>query len=120
MREKIIVYTTQPFSKEKVEKWLAGPQYVNKATGYTTTKVLGKIVYYHRLVVERQLGRWLTPDEVVSHKDKKPDNNSAENLEVRGRREIRQANWAKRVAASSKEEAWKQTKKGSKDGSKRL
>lgn len=36
----------------------------------------------HRLVVEQQIGRYLTPSEVVHHKDGNKRNNSPDNLEV--------------------------------------
>lgn len=36
----------------------------------------------HRLVMEKHLGRYLDPEEVVHHKDKNPSNNSLDNLEL--------------------------------------
>jgi hypothetical protein len=39
-------------------------------------------VRLHRLVTEEKLGRYLTADEVVHHKDEDPGNNSPENLMV--------------------------------------
>src|SRR3990167_2908017 len=42
----------------------------------------GKYVGEHRLVMEGILGRYLTLDEVVHHKDKNHQNNSPENLEL--------------------------------------
>jgi hypothetical protein len=36
----------------------------------------------HRLVAERMIGRYLTPTEVVHHKDDDPGNNDPENLAV--------------------------------------
>jgi hypothetical protein len=39
-------------------------------------------VQEHRLVVEKQLGRFLLPSEVVHHKDGNPANNDISNLEV--------------------------------------
>ena len=44
-------------------------------------------VLQHRLVVERHLGRFLTPLEVVHHKDMNPSNNDIDNLQVMSRRE---------------------------------
>lgn len=43
-------------------------------------------VYHHRHVASVALGRWLTPEEVVHHKDGTRTNNSADNLEVMTRR----------------------------------
>lgn len=39
-------------------------------------------VLLHRLIVENSLGRYLTSDEIVHHKDKNKKNNSLDNLEV--------------------------------------
>lgn len=36
----------------------------------------------HRLVMENHLGRYLTKDEVVHHKDGNPNNNNIKNLEL--------------------------------------
>jgi hypothetical protein len=38
----------------------------------------------HRLVMEAHLGRFLTPEEVVHHKDRNPLNNAIENLQLFG------------------------------------
>jgi hypothetical protein len=39
-----------------------------------------KYVYLHRAVKEKELGRYLTPDEQVDHKDKNKRNNEPSNL----------------------------------------
>lgn len=39
-------------------------------------------VYEHRYVMSKHLGRWLTTDEVVHHKDKDRTNNNIRNLEL--------------------------------------
>src|SRR5262245_32010353 len=41
-----------------------------------------KYVLEHRLVMERHLGRYLLPEEVVHHLDENPSNNAIENLEL--------------------------------------
>jgi hypothetical protein len=39
-----------------------------------------KYIYLHRAVKEKELGRYLTPDEQVDHKDKDKTNNDPSNL----------------------------------------
>ena len=39
-------------------------------------------VYEHRLVMEKKLGRYLQPDEVVHHIDENPANNDLSNLKL--------------------------------------
>lgn len=41
-----------------------------------------KYILEHRLVMERHLGRYLLPEEVVHHLDENPQNNAIENLEL--------------------------------------
>ena len=41
-----------------------------------------KLAFEHRVVMERVLGRYLTVDEVVHHRDGDPSNCSPDNLEV--------------------------------------
>lgn len=40
------------------------------------------LVYLHRLIVENNIGRYLTVHEIVHHKDGNPLNNSVDNLEI--------------------------------------
>lgn len=39
-------------------------------------------VYVHRYMISIQIGRWVTSEEVVHHKDGNRHNNSADNLEI--------------------------------------
>ena len=41
-----------------------------------------KYIYLHRAVKEKELGRYLKPDEQVDHKDKDKTNNDPSNLEL--------------------------------------
>lgn len=52
---------------------------------YKSVWVDGKLVRYHRLVMERHLGRKLLSSEIVHHKDENIWNNSIENLEITDR-----------------------------------
>ena len=44
--------------------------------------VAGRYQYEHRLVIEKSLGRYLDPIEVVHHRDENRGNNAIENLEL--------------------------------------
>jgi DNA-binding NarL/FixJ family response regulator len=50
--------------------------------GYKAIKVNGKKSDEHRYIMEQYLGRELSRNEVVHHKDGQKDNNEIENLEV--------------------------------------
>ena len=41
-----------------------------------------KWIYFHRIIVERMLGRPLSKEEQVHHKDGNPQNNSLNNLQI--------------------------------------
>lgn len=51
-------------------------------SNYKAIKVNGKKMDEHRYVMEQYLGRELTRDEVVHHKDGNKENNDIENLEL--------------------------------------
>jgi hypothetical protein len=50
--------------------------------GYIRTSRNGRRVMQHRLVVERKLGRQLTADEAVHHKNENKADNFEDNLEL--------------------------------------
>lgn len=56
--------------------------YFNTNTGYAQVYVNGKVVGYHRYIMEEHLGRKLSPEEVVHHINGDKLDNRIENLEV--------------------------------------
>ena len=55
---------------------------INHSAGYIQQKRDGVWVMQHRLVMEQVIGRPLTPDERVHHRNGKRDDNRPENLEL--------------------------------------
>lgn len=52
---------------------------------YKVTKINGKSKDVHRIIMEKHLGRKLSFNEVIHHKDGNPKNNKLENLELMSR-----------------------------------
>lgn len=65
--------------------WTGGRR-INLA-GYVEIRVDGRYRYEHRVVVERAMGRRLSRNEIVHHKNGDKQDNRLENLEVMGRGE---------------------------------
>lgn len=57
------------------------------ASGYLRIRIRGKRKLLHRVILENVLGRELTPDELVHHKDGNKENNRPDNLMLTTRRE---------------------------------
>jgi hypothetical protein len=54
--------------------------YFDKSIGYWKVSVNGKEIKYHRHIMEKEIGRKLTEEEVVHHIDGDKNNNEPENL----------------------------------------
>lgn len=54
----------------------------NERPGHAWAVDDGKVIYLEDMIAENNLGRRLTENEVVIHRDKNPLNNTWENLEV--------------------------------------
>lgn len=66
-----------------------GYSYIDKKSGYVYVKIPfhfrsnnSGYVFEHIVVMEKQLGRQLTRNEIVHHKDGNPSNNNPDNLEL--------------------------------------
>ena len=73
------------FSMEKNPAWKNGESYTGNyiiIKSVNHPKANHGYVYAHRLVMEKHLGRYLTSDEIVHHKDGDTHNNLIENLEL--------------------------------------
>jgi hypothetical protein len=62
-------------------RWRGGKT-LDRAKNYVIVSVDGRSIYEHRLVMERMLGRPLTSDEIVHHRDGNGLNNLPENLRL--------------------------------------
>lgn len=87
-RHKIKCQRTGPRGGEGHPEWKGG-RLINKdgyvqihSPDHPTTHKTKKYVLEHRLVMEAHLGRYLTKDEVVHHKNGQKDDNRLENLEL--------------------------------------
>jgi hypothetical protein len=80
--------------------------YVNKRTGYLQTVVGGRVNGIHRFVMEQSIGRKLSFNEVVHHKNGDKTDNRLENLEVLSRAEHTRMHsrvqWVKIVCSACK------------------
>lgn len=76
------------FSGKKHWNWKGGKITANNGyifiykPSHPYPNYLKKYVYEHRLVMERKLGRYLKPTEIVHHKNHKRGDNRIENLEL--------------------------------------
>jgi hypothetical protein len=81
------LYNIEPPRREERIGWKGGVKTVNgyryaRTPGHPFASKHGEYVAEHRLVVEKKLGRFLQPHEVVDHIDGNRSNNAPENLRV--------------------------------------
>lgn len=80
-----IPYTPPGQAGERSPKWKGGKiigRYIRVYSPDHPHRNSHNYVPEHRLVMEKHLGRFLLPSEVVHHKDKNPLNNALENLQL--------------------------------------
>ncbi len=85
-RKKMREYRLGKFCGNKNSHWQGGKRKVN---GYIriyspnhTFKNQDNCVYEHKLIIEKHLGRYLIPKEIVHHLDSNRSNNNIENLHL--------------------------------------
>lgn len=81
------LYNFEPPRQTERNDWKTGTKITNgylarRAPGHPYGRGKGSYVLEHRLVVERKLGRYLQPGEVVDHIDGNRLNNDPDNLRV--------------------------------------
>ena len=66
----------------KIEKLISKGDYIYALVPNHPNATKNGYVLYHRIVVENHIGRLLTSDEIVHHKDGNKRNNNIDNLEI--------------------------------------
>ncbi len=86
-RERLKQYDKLPAYKAKrAERALRYYKAHRSELKYRLKTINGKRIYYHRWVMQEYLGRELTIDEIVHHKDGNKLNNNIDNLIVLSRK----------------------------------
>jgi hypothetical protein len=99
---------TNSFVREDNPNWHGGRRVdgrgyieINVGLGHPMASKNRRYVGEHRLVMAAVLGRWLTSDEIVHHKDEDKQNNDPANLELRTRAEHMRIHYANKPRPSA-------------------